>query len=165
MFIFESKTKMKKYRVKLTAAEKADAKQNIESGKSSKTKLKRAQILLGSDESDGGKNMTDEEISKAYDVSLRTIERTRQRCVESGYELAIKGKPRPLNARIKIDGDAEAYLVATSCSEAPEGYEKWTLELLAQELKKNGYVMSISREAIRQTLKKTKRNHGRKNIS
>lgn len=156
---------MKKYRVKLTTEEKLKSKKIIESGKNSKTKLKRAQILLGSDESEGGKNMTDEAISKAYDVSLSTIERTRQRCVEFGYELAIEGKPRPLNAKIKIDGDAEAYLVATSCSEPPEGYEKWTLELLSQELKKKGYVMSISREAIRQTLKKTKQNHGKKNIS
>lgn len=156
---------MKKYRVKLTPEEKLKSRKIIETGKSSKTKLKRAQILLGSDESEGGKNMTDEAISKAYDVSLSTIERTRQRCVEFGYELAIEGKPRPLNAKIKIDGDAEAYLIATSCSEAPEGYEKWTLELLSQELKKKGYVMSISREAIRQTLKKTKQNHGKKNIS
>ena len=156
---------MKKYRVHLSSSEREILRTIINSGKYSKTKLKRAQILLGSDESEGGKKMNDESIRQAYDVSLRTIERTRQRFVESGFELSIEGKPRPMNARIKIDGDAEAYLIATACSEAPEGYEKWTLNLLSQALKKKGYVMSISREAVRQTLKKTKLNLGKRNIS
>ena len=155
---------MKKYRVKLTKKEQEELKKVISAGKYKNTKLKRAQILLGSDESGGGKHLTDEQISKAYDVSLRTIERTRQRFTEQGYDFAIEGKPRPVNAKIKIDGDVESYLIATACSEAPEGYEKWTLSLLSQELKKKGYVLSISREAIRQTLKKMKQNRGRKNI-
>lgn len=156
---------MKKYVVSLTRSEQEILKELIKSGKYKNTKLKRAQILLGSDESEGGKGMKDKEISKAYDVSIRTIERTRQRFIEEGFLVTIEGTPSRTNARIKIDGDAESYLIATVCSDAPEGYEKWTLELLSQELKKKGYVMSISREAIRQVLKKTKQNPGKKNIS
>ena len=156
---------MKKYRVTLTPEERSALKELIRSGKYKNTKLKRAQLLLGADESPGGKAMKDEELSKAYDAGRRTVERLRQRFIEDGFDLALNGKPRPVNARIKIDGDAESFLVATACSEAPAGYEKWTVKLLAGELKKNGYVVEISEEAVRQTLKKTKRNPGARSIS
>jgi transposase len=156
---------MKKYHVTLSEEERTMLKKLIQSGKYKNTKLRRAQILLGSDENEGGKKMKDEEISKAYDVGLRTIERLRRRFVEDGFEIALNGKPRPVNSRIKIDGDAEAHLIATACSDAPAGYEKWTIKLLMQELKKKGYVLEISEEAVRQRLKKTKLNPGEKNIS
>ena len=156
---------MKKYRVHLSSEEQNTMLKLISAGKYKHTKLKRAQILVACDESERGKNMKDEEISRAYDVSLRTIERTRQRCVEQGFEMALNGKPRPVNARLKIDGDAEAFLIATACTQAPEGYEKWSVKLLTQELKKAGYVISISEEAVRLRLKKTKLNRGEKNIT
>lgn len=156
---------MKKYRVTLTDRERAELQELIKSGKYKNTKLKRAQILLGSDESERGKRMKDEELSKAYDVGVRTIERLRQRFVFDGFDLALNGKPRPVNARIKIDGDAESYLIATACSKAPAGYEKWTISLLTQALKKSGYVVEISEEAVRKRLKKTKLNRGAKNTS
>ena len=156
---------MKKYRVRLTSEEQSTLRKLINAGKYKHTKLKRAQILIGCDESEQGKAMKDEEISRAYDVSLRTIERTRQRFVEQGFEMAINGKPRPVNARLKIDGAAEAYLIATVCSKAPEGYEKWTVKLLTQELKRKGYVISISEEAVRLRLKKTNLSPGAKNIT
>ena len=155
---------MKKYRVTLLPEERTDLLALVSSGKYRYTKLKRAQILLGADESQGGKCMKDEEIKKAYDVSVRTIERTRQRFVEEGLETALNGKPRPVNVPIKMDGELEAHLIATACSKAPEGYEKWTVKLLTAELKKKGYVVSISEETVRLTLKKTKLNRGEKNI-
>jgi len=151
---------MRKYSVHLTPREREELRQVIESGQKAKTKLKRAQILLGADESDGGKKLRDEEIELAYDVSIRTIERTRQRFVEDGFELALNGKPRPVNVPIKMDGELEAHLVAIACSEAPEGYEKWSVRLLTDELIKRGYIAEISEETVRLTLKKTERNHG-----
>jgi len=62
--------------------------------------------------------------------------------------------------RPKIDGKAEAFLIATACSEAPEGRKRWTLSLLADRLIEFKYVNSISIEAVRRRLKKTKSNHG-----
>ena len=51
---------MKKYRVRLLPKEQIDLKKLVASGKYKNTKFKRAQILLGSDESEYGKKMTDE---------------------------------------------------------------------------------------------------------
>ena len=156
---------MKKYRVKLLCTEQTLLQEFISSGKYKNTKLKRAQILLASDESEDGKKMTDEQISHAYNVSLRTIERTRQRFVEEGYEIALHGKPRPFNVPIKMDGKLESYLISEACSEAPEGYDRWTVKLLTASLKKKGYVVEISEESVRLALKKIDLSLGGKNIS
>jgi len=156
---------MKKYRVNLTTAERVDLSQLVSSGKYKNTKLRRAQILLGCDEGEGGKKMKDEEISRAYGASIRTIERTRQRFVEDSLAIALNGKQRPLNVPIKMDGDLESHLIVAACSEPPEGYEKWTVKLLTQDLIKKGHVLEISEETVRLTLKKTKRNLGKRNIS
>lgn len=154
---------MKKYRVTLTDKERSFLVSVIASRKGSLTRYRRAQILLGADEGSGGKKMTDTQISKAYDVSIRSIERTRSRFVEDSFEMALNGKPRPLNTPIKMDGELEAHLIATACSQAPKGYDKWTLSLLTKTLKEKGYVAEISQETVRRTLKKTKLNLGKSN--
>ena len=154
---------MKKYKVTLASSEQTDLTVFISKGKYKNTKLKRAQILLGADESEGGKKMTDAQISHAYNVSIRTIERTRQRFIEDGIEIALNGKPRPVNVPIKMDGDLESHLVLAACSEPPEGYEKWTVKLLTEELIKKGHIVEISQETVRLTLKKTKQSLGVRN--
>lgn len=72
---------------------------------------------------------------------------------------ALLEQPRPGRKR-KLDGKAEAYLVATACSDAPEGQEKWTMQVLADRLVQLQLVQSISDETVRQTLKKTSLNRG-----
>ena len=154
---------MKKYRVHLSICEREDLVKTIYSGKYKNTKLKRAQILLGADESIGGKKMKDEAISQAYDVSLRTIERTRQRFIEGGLSLALSGKPRAVKPPTKMTGALEAHLIATVCSEAPVGYERWTIKLLTATLIEKGYVDSIGEETVRLALKKINLSPGAKN--
>jgi transposase len=126
----------------------------ISSGKYKNTKLKRGQILLGCDESEDGKGMTDEEIKRAYDVSLRTIERTRKRFIEDSYEIALHGKPRPVNREKILDGRVESHLIALRCSEVPAGNNKWTLRLLAEKMVELEYVEHISRQSVHKILKK-----------
>ena len=59
------------------------------------------------------------------------------------------------NRRPKIiDGEKEAYLIAIACSETPTGEAKWTLQMLADKMVELKYVEKVSRETIRQTLKK-----------
>ena len=148
--------KMKKYRVTLTCTEVIELKALIASGKYKNTKQKRAQILLAANESEGGKKMKDTEISKAFDVQIRTVERTRQRFVEDGYLIAIQGKPREITKEKLFDSRVESHLVALRCSDSPEGYNKWSLRLLADKMIELEYVDSISHESVRQILKKTK---------
>ena len=96
----------------------------------------------------------------AFDVSRRCVERLRQRLVEEGLDAALTRKPRQDRGPRKIDGVAEAYLIATACSKPPEGRTRWTLKLLADRLVQLEVVESISRETVRRTLKKTKSNRG-----
>jgi len=152
---------MKKYSVTLTDKEKEELKILICSGKYKNTKRKRAQILLAADESEGGKKMKDKEIQKAYDVGISTIERTRQRFVEDSYEIALHGKPRPINREKVLDGRVESKLISLRCSDVPAGANSWTLRLLADKMVELEHVDSISYESVRQILKKHQSSLGR----
>jgi transposase len=96
----------------------------------------------------------DQDIKAALDISIRTIERVRRRFVEEGLEAALK--PRPGRGRKrKLDGEAEAHLVALRCSAPPEGRGRWTLRLLAEQMVELDYLDELSHESVRQALKKT----------
>jgi len=73
--------------------------------------------------------------------------------VEGGLDKALNEDPRP-GQRTRLDGRAEAHLVALACSKAPGGREHWTLRLLADKLVELGVVETISHETVRQILKK-----------
>lgn len=154
----------KKYRVTLTEQEREFLRELIRSGKHKKTKLVRAQILLGADESEGGKKMSDEEIALAYDVNLRTIGRRRKCFVEHGFEICLNGVPRPVNREKILDGRVESHLVALRCSDPPSGYNRWTLRLLANKMVELGHVSSISHESVNTILKKTRSSRGLSNL-
>jgi hypothetical protein len=55
----------------------------------------------------------------------------------------------------KIDGRAEAHLVAICGSPAPAGHARWSLRMLADEMGRRGVVVSVCAETVRQALKKT----------
>lgn len=145
---------MKKYIVELTSEERECVRDVIRKGKNA-AKLKRAYVLLGADSSPDGQHMRDTEIVRIYGVSLRTVERTRQRLVEEGFDIALNGKPPYTPGLRKIDGDVEAHLIALACSQPPSGRTRWTLRLLADKMVGLDYVSDISYESVRQVLKKT----------
>ncbi len=130
-------------------------------GRVAARKQTHARILLLCDETcqDSGAKK-DDEIVTALSTSRRTVERVRQRFVEEGLESALNPKPRTGQRAKKLDGNAEAFLVATACSSAPEGRNDWTMQLLADRLVECQIVDSISNETVRQTLKKTHLNPG-----
>jgi len=139
----------KKYIVTLTNEERQELLALTRAGKISARKMKRAQILLKADE-----NWKDKDIIAALNTSRSTVERIRKRYVEGGLDKALNEEPRP-GAKRKLDGRAEAYLIALACSDPPEDSDHWALRLLADELIELGMVESISHEAVRQYLKKT----------
>ena len=70
--------------------------------------------------------------------------------------MALTGSfPRERPERRCLDGKGEAQLIALACSKAPDGRQRWTLELLANRMVRLGYVEHISPETVRTTLKKT----------
>jgi transposase len=147
---------MKKiYIVELTEAERQLLQGLISSGKTVARKLTHARILLKADRSPQGPDWPDWRISQALEVGRVTVERVRKRFIEEGLEAALnRDKPQRIYRR-KIDGQGEAHLITVACSQAPEGYQRWTLQLLADRLVELGYVDSVSYETVRRTLKKT----------
>jgi transposase len=108
--------------------------------------IRRAQILLWSDT---GK--TDGEIARLLNLRPLTVAQTRQKWVETH---ALEDKPRP-GGKSKLDGKQEAFLVALACSDAPDGYESWTMQMLADKLVELKVIDApISDETVRLRLKK-----------
>ena len=141
----------KTYNVKLTSEEKEQLQRLVSSGKERARKLRRARILVRADE-----GWTDIKVCDALDVSRPTVERTRRRFVEEGFEASHSHRSPRRDYERRLDGDAEAYLIALACSSAPEGRDRWALRLLAQRLVmlEQVGVESVSYETVRQVLKK-----------
>ena len=138
----------KKFIIELTLSERDELLKMIAAGENSVRKVKRANILLLSNE---GKK--DEEIAEVLHTSVSTIERTRKRCVLEGLTASLNERPRP-GARCKLDAKGEAVLETLAKSKPPDGRKRWTMQLLADRLVELKVVDSISDEAVRQQLKK-----------
>ena len=96
-------------------------------------------------------------------MSVKTVERVRKSLVEQGFEDTINRKTLLHGNREKIiKGEEEAYLIALTCSEPPEGHARWTLSLLADKMVECKYVESVSHDTIGRALKKTNLNLGKK---
>jgi transposase len=139
---------MKRYIVKLSEEEKKDLHALTHKGTCGVRKLRRAQMLVLANE-----GPTDEEIARALDASVSTVERVRKRFVEEGLEAALSERSRP-GARRKLDGRQEAYLVALASRDPPEGKKYWSMQLLADRLVELEIVEEISDETVRRMLKK-----------
>lgn len=150
----------KRYRVELTSEEREELKALVSRGRSAAYKQTHARILLMSDEAQDDLPMTDEAIAQALKVGHATVERVRRRCVEEGIDAALNRKKQLRRRAKKLDGEAEAHLIAIACSEPPQGRTSWTLKLLADRLVEREIVDSISTETVRKALKKTSSSHG-----
>lgn len=152
---------MKKYKVTLTAEERQQLSDLIAAGKGAAQKLAHARVLLKADAAAGGPAWTDDRIAEAVEVSRATVERVRQRFVEQGLDAALgrKQPDRPSRPR-KLDGRAEARLIALACSAPPEGRKEWTMPLLADKLVELEVVDAVCDETVRRVLKKTRSSRG-----
>jgi transposase len=145
----------KKYIIELAPQERKRLKALVDKGKVAAHKRRHSQILLLSDTGPEGPGWTDEKIAKAIGVDPPTAGRVRKRSVEEGLDAAIDRKKQLSRRPVKIDGRAEAALIATACSPAPKGRKRWTLKLLADRLVELEYVDTVSIETVRKKLKKT----------
>ena len=144
----------KKYIVRLSDEERTVCQEILKNRKGSSQKFRRAQILLQADAD--GPGWPDVRIAEAFHCRVQTIENLRKRLVTEGFEVALEGKRRPEPPTpCKLDGEAEAKLIALRLGKPPAGYGHWTLRLLADELVALEVVDSISHETVRTVLKKT----------
>lgn len=146
---------MKKYIVTLTEDEREALGVLTSKGKHKSQKILNALILLGCDESQK-KHLTNKEIVRVLNVSMKKIDRIKKRFVLESLDIALSGRKASRIYEKKADGDFEAHLVALSCSDPPEGFTRWSLRLLADKVVELDYIGSISYETIRRVLKKTK---------
>ncbi len=152
---------MVRYKVTLTEPERVQLEAVMNKGKHSSLQFRNACILLNSDESGLGQKVSNDQIAQLLQINQKTVERSKQRFVEEGFEACMDRKPYPKVKEIKTDGDFEAHLVAISCSKAPQGYGRWSLRMLADKMVELKYVDEVSHETVRQVLKKTKLSPGK----
>ena len=152
-----------KFTVQLSAEDRSQLEGLIRRGQRSARVINRARILL---KTDAGWSAS--QVAAALDTSPRTVFRTKRRCAEEGLDGALHDHPQANRYR-KLDDRGEAHpvsstgqaLIALAGSDAPEGYDHWTLRLLADQVVELGLVESLSYETVRLRLKKTSSSPGK----
>ena len=144
----------KRYAIELTTEEREQVNRLIRAGKHAARIISRARILLRID--DGWKVP---QIAAALDVSEGTVYRVKRRYAEEGLDGVLRDRVQANRFR-KLDEKGEAHLIALACSDAPEGQDHWTLQLLADQMVELGVVESLSHETVRLKLKKTSSSRG-----
>jgi transposase len=145
----------KKHIVSLNDDDRARLHRLLTSGTSRSADQAHARILLKADQGARGPSWTDQRIAEALDVSVPTVERVRKRFAEEGLEAALARRAPRREYTRRLDGQAEAHLVALSCSPPPAGRRHWTFKLLADKMVELRFVDGVSYETVRRVMKRT----------
>ena len=141
---------MKNLKIKLKNEERKFLREFLKKGTKKARAIARANILLLSDE--GWETDT---IANMVKVHRQRIWRTKKRFLKEGLKSSLEEKPRS-GQPIKYTKKHEAEMIAQACTTAPKGRKRWTVRLLAKELKKRNGFKTINRESVRLVLKKAK---------
>jgi len=137
-------------RIKLSRAEVEHIKNFLKKGHKSARALTRARILLLSFQGERC-----ERVSKLLNIDRSTVTNIKRRYAEEGLESALAEKSRSGQPK-RYTRKHEAEIIATACTTPPVGRKRWSLVLLAEELKRKKGFETINRETIRLVLKKAK---------
>lgn len=140
--------------VSLPDEERQELHQYVNSGVHSARSIKRANVLLKSDA-----GLSQPAIAREVGVSPTTVYNIRRRYCAEGLQAALHDKPRP-GAPCKFSGHDMANLVTLACSDAPEGFERWTIRMLADRAVGVISANSISSTTVHEWLKKTNSSPG-----
>ena len=146
---------VKRYHVRLSDADRRSLQKLVRSGQAPARTLTHARILLKADQGEVGPAWRDAWIAEAVETSLPTVERVRRRYATEGLRAALWHRPPRATKPRKLDGHAEAHLIALSRSAPPAGRDRWTMQLLADRFVALYAGPPISDELVRRTLKKT----------
>ena len=157
----------KKYIIALTPEEREQIQIVARSYRHSERERSRARILLLADQNQPeagalkeGRALKDREIAEQLKCTPLHVEKTRQRAIERGDVESLKHKPQEKRKPRQLDGAAEAQLTALACSKTHDGRNKWTLQMLADQLIEMKVVDFVSDTTIYRTMKKTRSNPG-----
>jgi len=141
-------------KLKLKRKEVVFLKRFIRKGKKSARTLKRANILILLDQQETG-----DSIAEKLNVNRDTVYNVKRRYLKEGLDTTLFEKPRP-GQPIKYDLKKKTEIIAKACTSPPEGRQRWTVRLLAEEMSKQNGFKTINRESIRLILKKVTLSHG-----
>lgn len=140
----------------LTDDQRAELRTLIGSGVAPARMLTRARILLKADHDEAGPGWSDAMIARALEVNPTTVQHVRRQFVQDGLAATLERKRPDRVSERRLDGKAEAHLIAVAGGAPSAGQARWSLRLLADELVRLEVVPAISPETIRRTLKKTR---------
>ena len=151
--------KTQKYKVELTDVEVEKLSEIVNNGAPNKQKVKRAKILLQLNNLNyhpiPHRLGPQEIIANRCDVNTATVYKISKKFSEEGLEATLNRKKSENPPRKSIlTGEIEARIIALACSEAPEGYSRWTLRLLEEKVVELGIIDEISDTTIGRLLKK-----------
>lgn len=141
--------------VSLSNKERQALQTYVKTGVHSARSINRARVLLKADE-----GLSDPVIASQVGVCKATVFNIRCRYCREGLPAALREKPRPGPPR-RFSGRDEANLTMLACSDPPEGYQRWTIRLLADRFVQLGAVTTISHTTVQTWLKKTTSNPGK----
>ncbi len=145
-----------KHTVSLTDKERHALKKYVNSGVHSARGIKRANVLFKSDA-----GLSQSVIARQVGISQSTVYHIRKRYAAEGLEAALHEKPRS-GAPCKFSGLDMAHLVTLACSDAPEGFDRWSIRLLADRAVAIISPESLSKSTVHEWLKKTNSSPGSK---
>ncbi len=143
-----------RYSIQLTTEQREQLNRLARGGKHAARIATRARILLKINE--GWKAP---QVASAPDVAEGTVCRVKRRYADEGLDGVLHDRVQANRFR-KLDDKAEAHLIGLECSDAPEGHDHWTLQLLADRMVELGLVESLSYETVRLKLNKTSSSRG-----
>ena len=144
-----------RYKITLTKEERAQLTELTRSGKSTAAKFIHARALLLCDAGEWGERWKVADAAEALGITSRTLEHLKQRFVEEGLDAALARRPARQARAATFDGEVDARLTALACSQAPAGYRRWTVRLLADKLVELKIVDTVSTMSVQRSLKKT----------
>ncbi len=144
-----------KYIIELSDSDRKVLQDIIKKGTSPAKAILRANILLASDQN-SKQYMTVAKIAETYHTTPTTVQNVRTSYANHGLATTLSRKKRVTPpVAPKVTGDVEAHIIALACGNPPEGYEKWTLRLLADKCVELNYAESLSHMTVARILKKT----------
>ena len=139
---------MKKQHLQLSDNDRSELEALLSKGKLAVKQFKRATALL---ELDRGKSLQD--VATTLQVNYNTVAAWRDGYTRNGVS-CLNDAPRS-GRPVGIDGTQRAKITALACSDAPEGYARWSLRLLADKVVESGICDEISHTSVADILKKT----------
>lgn len=140
----------------LTEEEQIQLKEIIRKGVHNSHVITRARVLLMLDRTGKSDHVRYKRTAEYAQISVQAVYNMRDEFLANhNIESYLMRKKRETPGRApKLDGEAEAKIIALACSEPPEGCSRWTVRLLSERAVQLHFVDELSHMTVQRLLKK-----------